>query len=238
MTDKTINILIDTLNKKQRKEHTFVRELDCNIDLAKIFTDNPKSSDNLCSDDITPYTFYCIKNKENKYVGLVLDMDSDLHWFIKKEHRGNGYLTNALKNSILPYIFQNKRDEQRITINRNEIGANNFNSSQKVALSVGFVQQNIDNNKCEYLLKSDDYVEKEMITEVDKELTQDELTEIAKKIGFYSKKLIRLQVDLEMRYGSTNETIFEFKEKIKNLRYSTCDIEDIWYEHNNKLENV
>jgi len=32
-------------------------------------------------------------------------MDSDLHWYVEPEHRKQGYLTNAMKESILPYLF-------------------------------------------------------------------------------------------------------------------------------------
>ena len=42
---------------------------------------------------------------------------------------------------------------------------------------------------------------------------------------------MRLQTDLEMRYGFESETIVEFREKIKKLRYFTMRIEDIWYEN-------
>jgi len=42
---------------------------------------------------------------------------------------------------------------------------------------------------------------------------------------------MRLQTDLEMRYGFESETIVEFRERIAKLRYFTNRIEDIWYEN-------
>ena len=62
-----------------------------------------------------------IKNKENQYVGIVLVMCNDLHWHLKKEHRGKGYLSVALNEIILPHLLT-EREEQYITISRNNIG--------------------------------------------------------------------------------------------------------------------
>lgn len=231
MTDKYLNNLINTLNKKQRREHIFIRELTKNVDLAKIYTDTPKMTDNLGSNDLLPYTFYCIKNENKQYISIVLDMNRDLHWFVKKEYRRNGYLTKALKNCILPFIFQQERDEQRITISKYEIGKENFIASQKVATRLWFILQNEENEKCEYLLKSEDFIEIDWIEGYNNELSKEELKNIAKKVSFYSKKLMRLQIDLEMRYGFESETIVEFRERIAKLRHFTNRIEDIWYEN-------
>jgi len=110
MTDKSLNKLINTLNKGQRKEHIFIRKLDDKVDLVKVFNNNPKLNDRINYYDIIPDTFYCIR-ENNQYIGIVYDMSNDLHWYIKKEHRGNGFLSKALKEIILPFIFRN-RDEQ------------------------------------------------------------------------------------------------------------------------------
>jgi len=231
MTDKYLNNLLNTLNKKQRKEHIFIRELDGKIDLAKVYIGIPKMTDSISSNDLSPYNLFCIKNMHKKYVGIVLDMGNDLHWFVKKKHRGNGYLTKALKESILPYIFQHESDEQRITINKYEIGEENFKASQKVALNVGFKLKHKNNDKFEYKLQNEEIEEVGWIEGNNKELSQKELKEIAKKVSFYSRKLIRLHTHLEMRYGMDNETIYEFKEQIKSLRYFAFRIEDISYEN-------
>lgn len=219
------------LNKRQRKEHTFIRKLTKNIDLAKVYTETPKMTDSLSSNDLIPYTFYCIKNENGQYISIVLDMSRDLHWFVKKEYRGNGYLTKALRNSILPFIFQQERDEQRITISKYEIGQENFIASQKVAIKLGFILQNDESGKSEYLLKSEDIEELNFIEGFNNELSNNELKDIAKKVSFYTKKMIRLQTDLEMRYGLESETIFEFRERIAKLRHFAFRIEDIWYEN-------
>lgn len=229
MTDKSLDKLINTLNRGQRKEHVFIRKLTDTVDLVKVFKDNPFIYDSINFNDLIPDTFYCIKNN-NQYVGIVYDMCSDLHWFVKKEHRGNGYLTNALKQIILPFILQ-ERDEQRITISLYGIGRQNFEASKKVAVNVGFCLHSELNEKYEYVLKYDDLDELDGIEGINMNLSKDELKKIAQKVFFYTKKLIRIQTNLEMCYGSGDETIFEFKERIEKIKYMTTRIEDIWYDY-------
>ena len=36
-------------------------------------------TDSLSSNDLLPYTFYCIKNENEQYISIVLDMNRDLH---------------------------------------------------------------------------------------------------------------------------------------------------------------
>lgn len=214
MTDKSLNNLINVLNKGQRKEHVFIRQLSDSVDLIKVFMDNPKMTDKKRFQDLIPDTFYCIKN-DKQYVGIVYDMSSDLHWYMKKEYRGNGYLTKALKEIILPFILRDK-DEQRITISRYEIGDENFKASEKVAISSGFKLQDEFNEKYEYIIKDNDCD----ILDTDginKTLREEELKEISQKVFYYAKKLIRLQTKLEVCYGSDDELIYEFKEQINKL---------------------
>lgn len=66
---------------------------------------------------ISPYTIFFIRNDSKEYVGAVLDMHINLHWYIAEKHRGNKYLATALRETILPYIFtKSGRGEQEITI--------------------------------------------------------------------------------------------------------------------------
>lgn len=66
-------------------------------------------------------------------------MKIDLHWIILPEHRKNGYLTNALKEAIIPYLFSVvEREELKISINELEISNKNYEASMRTALNVGF----------------------------------------------------------------------------------------------------
>lgn len=80
---------------------------------------------------------YLIHNGQ-QYVAIVLDLGSlDLHWFVLPEHRGQQYLSTALRDVILPHLLQDGRTSQRITISRN-FGQRPFEASEKLALAVGF----------------------------------------------------------------------------------------------------
>jgi len=50
-------------------------------------------------------------------------MHNDLHVFVKKSYRGNGYLTRALHEVILPKLFQDGRRKQTVTF-KDSIGRN------------------------------------------------------------------------------------------------------------------
>jgi hypothetical protein len=136
MTEEEIKKYIDQLNNESHNESIFIRPISSLVDIAKVWPKQPELCESM-NIDIPSYDFFFIKNKSSKYVGAVLDMNRDLHWFILKKHRKNGYLTNALKESILPYIFYKDREEQRITIDKN-IGKENYLDSKKVAIKLGF----------------------------------------------------------------------------------------------------
>jgi hypothetical protein len=80
---------------------------------------------------------YFIKNAKNKYVGIVEDGGNDLHWYILPYNRGNGHLTKALREVILPHLLRD-RDTQRITINEGFIGKKMAIASERIALCLGF----------------------------------------------------------------------------------------------------
>lgn len=150
MTNEVIHKLIIDLNCNNLKFKFSKHSISQNVDFAKIWIDDFEETKNEYQ-DYAPYIFFLIKDNYEKYVGAVLDMKNDLHWYILPEDRGNGYLTKNLANAILPFISQS-RMEQRITINLWNIGKESFNRSQKVAITVGFIKVESDNyGKFEYI---------------------------------------------------------------------------------------
>jgi hypothetical protein len=41
--------------------------------------------------------------------------EENLHWYVHEEHRGQGHLSRALQDCILPHIFSDGREQQRVT---------------------------------------------------------------------------------------------------------------------------
>ncbi len=125
------------MNNGGDKELIFIKPLSVTVNYARIWWEKPNPTDKIAFPD-GPYSMYFIKSELGRYVAVVLDMGNDLHVYVIPEYKKKDYLTKALLNSILPHIFEEK-EEQRITITKGSIGENNFEASQKVALSLGFV---------------------------------------------------------------------------------------------------
>lgn len=134
MGHEELHEYIDQLNGGVRKRTIDTWQISLRVDVAKVWPDKPNGSG---------IRLFCvvffIKNDEGEYIGAVLDMTCDLQWYIVKEHRGRGYLTVALRETILPFIFSDsrkyKRDTQEITID-----GDSYEASKRVAESVGFKQ--------------------------------------------------------------------------------------------------
>jgi hypothetical protein len=120
MTEKEIRKYINLLNKGVAVDSIFLRQINQLVEVAKVWSAEPKITDNI-SGNFCSYRFFFIKNELKEYVGAVFDMHNDLHWYIVPKFRKKGNLSRALKEAILPYIFE-ERETQKISIDRNAIG--------------------------------------------------------------------------------------------------------------------
>lgn len=176
-------------------------------------------------ESLRPFTFFFIKNEEGKCVGAVLDMNDDLHWVILKKYQGKGYLKKALKDVILPFICLTlERDEQRITISKNEIGELNYLKSKSVALAVGFSPIDINEKEFTLNLFQQDYTTK-FIKEQNHKFEKDHLEKLQTKFLYHFKHLEMLSSELQMKFGDDMmlsehlEQIRFFKYRIEDLRF-------------------
>ncbi len=111
MTESEIRKYIDRLNNGKASESIFTRPISKTVEVAKVWPEQPKMIDSIIG-NFCSYRFFFIKNESDKYIGAVLDMYQDLHWYIIPKSRKQGYLTTALKESILPYLFYDEREVQ------------------------------------------------------------------------------------------------------------------------------
>ena len=191
MTNKQIQSFIQKINNSNHHKTIFLHQISKDVDYGHVW-------DSIKSKNIKPSRFFFIKNS-SEYVGAVLDMYSDLHWYITPQHRGKGYLTSALKHTILPYIFDVlERETQKISITESQIGTKLYKQSLKVALSVGF--KKVDGNnleiKCNELSNSFDTA-----NTIFKGLRIDEVENFKKEIDNIAKRLYQLNVQLENAFG-------------------------------------
>ena len=226
MTNESLQSLLSRLNNKDKTSGLiYLRPLKANVDFAKVWIHEPKLTDSITNSD-GPDNFYLIKNNENIFVAIVFDMKRDLHWFVLPDYRGMGHLTKAMKYSIIPHVFL-IRDEQRITIKKNEIGNDNFKASEKVALSLGFTAH----ENGEYLLSNDQYTIDDDNLEQDTQLSYDRIDELKKHINYLGRSLWAIQTEIEMKFGNTDYSE-ELKELVDQIRSHTWKIEDFYW--NNK----
>lgn len=230
MTTDEIKEYIDRLNNGNGKETIFLREISEFVKVAKVWKKelNINDSDSI---NLDSYRFFFIQNKNKKYVGAVLDMGFDLHWFILENERKKGYLTNALKRTILPYIFysdNDQRDSQTISI-ESGIGKKNYSNSRKVAENLGFIAINIEENKFE-LNKNDFDWELENVNEKNNKISKERFEELRKRLTYSSKNLMRISDELIMSYDDDRE----LKELADKVKYFQSKIDDIEFDYNIK----
>lgn len=227
MTEKYLKSLIKKLNTNKADNLIYLRPLSSQVYFAKVWLKIPKSAKDFSGLN-GPYSFYFIKNEEGIYVATVLVMSSDLHWYVEKNFRGRGYLTSALKQIILYHLFQD-RTEQRISINRSQIGEANFRASENVALSLGF--KNINEN--EYLLSSDNYQVEDYIDGENTIMSEEKIDCLKTQMQYLAQSLSIIQSEIEMKLGMA-DFVEELGETIKTLNAQAFELKEEWYIQNEK----
>lgn len=223
MTNESLQSLLSRLNNKDKTSGLiYLRPLKANVDFAKVWIHEPKLTDSITNSD-GPDNFYLIKNNENIFVAIVFDMKRDLHWFVLPDYRGMGYLTQALRHSIIPHLFLN-RDEQRITIEENEIGKDNFTASKKVAITLGFTAY----KDGEYLLSNDQYISEDENLGEDTQFSYDRIKELKKHVNYLGRSLWAIQTEIEMKTGNTDYSE-ELKELVDQIRNHSWKLEDLYW---------
>jgi RimJ/RimL family protein N-acetyltransferase len=205
MTNEFLESLLINLNtdNDDSPEVLFQCRITDNVVFAKLWLKKPHHTDEI-GHQSGAYNIYLIKNSEDNYVGVVLEMDKqDLHWFILESERGKGYLTSAMNNTILTHLSQS-RSYQRISIDKNSPF---FKASENVALKLGFIKK--DENSYEIdctryrkpLITNNSYLS----------LEREKIESINKHINFLKNSLFFITSELEMIFNN-NEDFDEFYE--------------------------
>ena len=225
MTDTDIKRVIDGLNSNKPPFKIFLRPLSENVVLGKLWHKEVTPTSTI-SRPHGPASIYLIKNDDDKFVAAVLDMVQDLHWYVIPGERKKGYLTKALKKTILYHLAQ-EREEQKISIDVGMIGENNFQASEKVALNLGF-EKIIDSYCSEYSLSLEDYETNEYISGKNTPMPKERMEELKKLMNFYSRQIWIIQSEIEMKFGDWDysEELYELKDEIEK---HITRVEDAWY---------
>jgi hypothetical protein len=135
MHDRELSALITKLNSGRGKQVIVRVAIAPHVDYAKVWT---RPQQPLAPPVYTtqPYTFYFVKDAQQRYVSCIHDAHSDLHWYTSRPHRGKGYLKRALAEVVIPHIL-GRRDELVGTIQARD--ARSEGASIGLARSLGFV---------------------------------------------------------------------------------------------------
>ena len=225
MTEKEIRKYIDRLNKGIAAESIFVRQISQSVDVAKVWSKEPKMTDNIIG-NFDSYRFFFIKNELNAYVGAVLDMYHDLHWYIVPKYRKKGYLSTALREAILPYIFYEVREIQRISIEHDAIGETNYINSKSVAEKLGFTA--INESETEFELQKENFEwDYENLDDTNSEIDAKRFEILRKRAFFAYKILYKISDELLMTVNDDKE----LKEIADEVKKYTLKIEDLEWEN-------
>lgn len=116
MSEETLKRLIHAFNRKKLPKWSTIRVLDATVELAYVWRAARMGLDS----PSRPDTVYFVLS-EGRAVGAVYEMgDTDLHWYMLKSHRGKGHLARALAEIILPHVFADGRESQRVTVETTE----------------------------------------------------------------------------------------------------------------------
>ncbi len=226
MTEKDIRKYIDRLNTGKADESIFTRQISPNVVVAKVWPEQPKPSDGIIG-NFGSYRFFFIKDISNKYIGAVLDMYRDLHWYIMPKYRKKGYLTKVLREAVLPYIFYDDRESQRTTIERGAIGEENYLNSISVATRLGF--KSVNDSESEFELHKTEFDwSNENLEEVNNPVSSERF-EVLKKRAFYAYKTLYKISDELLMSVNDDKALKEIADEVKKY---TWKIENLEWEHN------
>lgn len=161
--------------------------------------------------------FYFIEN-DAECVAIVLKMGAhDLHWLVAEPMRKNGYLHAALKETILPYIFSDGRNEQRASADSEE--------NITYLLRQGF-EERVDNGKMAYFLGRNKVMkfDESLVNRIP--LSDDDFKKIKQQLFKLAGDLRVIRDQVECAYGNDCH-IKEVASEIMDLGF------EIEYECNN-----
>lgn len=190
MSNDQLQKYIDQLNGGLNVATIYKRQISDKVDLAKVYPEKTRLGNN-----VPPYTIFFIRNESKKYVGAVLDMYTNLHWYITEKYRGNERSKTALREAILPYIFtKSGRKEQEVTI----IEGDFYEQSRSVAIGLGFKQE--EGSKKFKLLKDDFDFSNDKRKEINLVIDLEKIAVLCKKISLAHSELREISDELLMSY--------------------------------------
>lgn len=226
MTNTDIVKLINQLNQCSSDNQFLLYKfgISSNVEFSKVWD---KKFD-------TPLHFFLIKDGAD-YVGAVNVLSNDLHWYILKEHRKKGHLTKALKNYILPYLFEVQGIEvQKISITKFNSDTV-YNSSLSIAKKLGFKSTGPET----FELRKEDF-QYSFSTDlfIYDGLDEPKYNQLIAELKAISIRLEQIHTEIEYAFGLNskdyqNPDLKELAIKVNSRQWT---IEDMYFDYNKTRE--
>lgn len=220
MTSHQLQSFLNQLNSGKESPNIFKHQISKDIYYGQVWEDdNPKQT--------YGFDIFFIKDSNSCYIGAVMRHYNDLHWYITKEHRGKGYLTKALKNTILPYIFDELcKEEQCITIDRNIIGDENYKKSSAVAFNCGFERIDDKNYKLVASAVTKSYDDSNRVY---KGLGNTTITNLKNEFDTLATRLNQIEAQITNGYEKNIQEYddVDLSKTASKLRFLKCVIDDM-----------
>ena len=188
MTNEKLEEYIEIYNSGKWTVPMSSFQISPNVEVAQVWDRLPTGE--VCNEE--SYRFFFIKN-EIECVAIVLEMDTyDIHWLVSKKYRKQGYLYKALRDSILPFLFDDERTEQRAS-------ANTYDNAAYL-LRQGF-KKRVENGQTAYYLSGSDVNEYDESHLQRCPLSIDELKKVKHELRRIAGEARIVRDKLECAYG-------------------------------------
>lgn len=221
MSDDTIKDLLRKLNSGKGKNIVYRNSIGGNVEVAKVWI--WKKGEFLYKDQ----DFFLVKNEDGKYVAAIYGKDN-FHWYTVYKERGKGYLSNALRNYVIPFLWRpfgkEIHESFEISVSRG-IGPRNFDSSLCLAKAVGFKVDKENDYKTNLSLHYDDFVNGAVTPELIPNLNPEAKNQLFKKGQLVEDLVLQIKGELEIMLGENK------LEDLRCMEYFKVRLENIFEDY-------
>ncbi len=226
MTNKDLEDLINKMNNHEDSHLIFPKKLNENVEVAIVWPEEPKLKE--VSIDTGSHRCFFIKNPE-KYIGIISDMGNDLHTYMSPEYRKQGYMTKALEESVLPYIFEElEREEQILTTSLPNTDQESFNSINNIAKKLGFTTVSDNSKSKTFILHRNNFdFTKRKITKSNYPMDEERMNQLRKEVFLAYRMLHKISDELLMKFDDDRD----LSDTVKLVRRYTQKIDNLYFDY-------
>jgi hypothetical protein len=225
MTEEQLEKLVDELNTDPGSSKFILTQIDVDIYFGTVWFNLPWENQTEYRGD----KYYFINRLDCGFIGAVEATNSEMHAYLKPNFRGNGIMSTALRETILPHSFwYNQSEKCRVTIDQN-FHKKRFEEIEKSALLAGFKDKNaIVDHLYEYFAYKVDYPEFTKTEGISNLVTEKEFRFLHDRIN---------TINAQLQYMKERYEIL-FHEEDKLVSSIIADIEQFEFRYDDKIRTI